>query len=448
MTISSEGAPSGAFWTYRLAKPNTRTKLVGQKALAVYLESLESLYPGTHRLLLDTAGRDLLTGADRSQLWARAKSGRTRFVPTGPILTARLSRDQHYVLVFAPAYRNVFQPFRPYYLLLLGVIALLCWVIAFQLASPLKQLAETVRRFGAGDLAARANSKRRDEIGDVARAFDEMAKRIETLLTAERRLLQDISHELRSPLARLSFAVELARTSPDREGAVARVNKEIRRLTDLVESLLEVTRAEGDPSARSLDRVALTDLLGDLVENCSLEANARSCRVLLTGTTPLILRADRELLRRALENILRNAIRHAPAGSNIEIVLNGTAANASVSVRDYGPGIPPEALTSIFKPFFRVDTSRDTSTGGVGLGLAIAQRAIHVHHGRVWAENAEPGLRVCVDLPLEGRPRRYLGGVLPGKVLLQEPSTRSPCQSASDAFVSDIASQRRMCKDL
>jgi signal transduction histidine kinase len=373
----------------------------GRQALSAYLESLESIYPGTHRFLLNTGGQDLLTGADRSPLWAKARSGRTRLDLTGPILTARLSRDANYVLVFAPAYRNIFQPFRPYYLLLLGAIALLCWVIAFQLASPLKELAETVRRFGAGDLAARVNSKRRDEIGDVARAFDEMARRIETLLNAERRLLQDISHELRSPLARLSFAAELARTSPDREGAVVRVNKEIQRLTDLVESLLEVTRAEGDPSARSLDRVALSDLLADLVENCNLEANAHGCRMVMSGSTHLILRADRELLRRALENILRNAIRHAPAGSNIEIILNRTTANASVSVRDYGPGIPPKALTSIFKPFFRVDTSRDTSTGGVGLGLAIAQRAIHIHHGRVWAENAEPGLRVCVDLPLE-----------------------------------------------
>jgi two-component system, OmpR family, sensor histidine kinase CpxA len=115
------------------------------------------------------------------------------------------------------------------------------------------------------------------------------------------------------------------------------------------------------------------------------------------------LRGDRELLRRAIENIVRNAIRHAPEGSSIDIALNGklngSGANATVSIRDYGPGVPRDALRSIFKPFFRLDHSRDSASGGVGLGLAIAQRAIQVHNGEVWAENAEPGLRVCLTLP-------------------------------------------------
>ena len=130
-------------------------------------------------------------------------------------------------------------------------------------------------------------------------------------------------------------------------------------------------------------------------------ANARECRLILRGSSDLVLHGDRELLRRALENILRNAIRHAPEGTDIEITLNNTAMNASISVRDYGPGVPAEALTAIFTPFFRVDNSRNTATGGMGLGLSIAERAIRVHHGNLWAENAEPGLRVCVDLPVE-----------------------------------------------
>jgi two-component system sensor histidine kinase CpxA len=228
-----------------------------------------------------------------------------------------------------------------------------------------------------------------------------MADRMEKLLTAERRLLQDISHELRSPLARLSFAAELARTSPDREAAAMRVNKEIDQLTDLVQSLLHVTREEGDLSTRKLEPVALDTLVNRLLEDCEIEAAARDCRLVSTGSNEVELLADPVLLRRAMENILRNAIRHAPPESTVEVALDVTEGKASLTVRDYGPGVPVGALTQIFKPFFRVDSSRNADSGGVGLGLAIAQRAINVHHGHVWAENAEPGLRVSVELPLD-----------------------------------------------
>jgi len=138
-----------------------------------------------------------------------------------------------------------------------------------------------------------------------------------------------------------------------------------------------------------------------VVDDCGMEATMRGCRLLLMGSEHFHLRADRELLRRAIENIVQNAIRHAPNGSSVDITLNGSAANASVSIRDYGPGVPADSLGAIFKPFFRLDHSRDTASGGVGLGLAIAQRAIQVHNGQVWAENAGPGLRVCVSLPAD-----------------------------------------------
>ena len=212
-------------------------------------------------------------------------------------------------------------------------------------------------------------------------------------------MLQDISHELRSPLARLSFAAELSRTATDRDAAAARVTKEVDRLTDLVGKLLQANRDDGDRFSSNLEIVALNALLSDIVQNCEIEAEARGCRLTLSQTTSLELQADRELLRRAVENICRNAIRHAPPGSDIEITMNREAGSAWVSVRDYGCGVPAEALTKIFEPFFRVDNSRDTATGGVGLGLAIAKRAIQVHDGHIWAENAGPGLRVSFDLP-------------------------------------------------
>jgi two-component system sensor histidine kinase CpxA len=373
----------------------------GKDRLALYLQTLVRNYPGFQYFLV-SGGRDLITGEDRSRLLARTNSRWEILDLLGPLSVSTSSPGNQYAFIATVPSRQVsVRVYLPYYLVLLCAIVLLCWVLTFQFASPLNKLAEAVRRFGAGDLATRVHTLRRDEIGELARAFDQMANRIETLLTAERRLLQDISHELRSPLARLSFAAELARTSSDREGAALRVNKEIQRLTGLVENLLEVTRAEGDPGERNTDQVALDTVVREVVDDCGLEASARGCRLLLKGSQHLYLRADRELLRRAIENIVQNAIRHAPAGTSIEITLQATAANASISVRDYGPGVPAEALTNIFKPFFRLDHSRATASGGVGLGLAIAQRAIQVHNGQVWAENAEPGLRVCVALPVE-----------------------------------------------
>jgi two-component system sensor histidine kinase CpxA len=249
-------------------------------------------------------------------------------------------------------------------------------------------------------LTARAHFTRGDEIGQMASAFDQMGERIETLLTAERQLLRDISHELRSPLARLSFAAELLRTADDREAAAARIRKEIARLTVLVGSLLDMTRAEGDPEARKFESIALGGLLEGIAHDCRIEADAKQCRIDLTAG-PIEIAGDPELLRRAIENVVRNAIRYAPEHSPIEIGAASRRNSALITVRDYGPGVPADSLSRIFTPFYRVDQSRDSSTGGVGLGLAIAMRAISLHHGHITAVNEQPGLLVTIELPLQ-----------------------------------------------
>jgi two-component system sensor histidine kinase CpxA len=279
------------------------------------------------------------------------------------------------------------------------LIGVLCYLLAIHLASPLRGLRRVLENFGRGDLAIRYHLARRDEIGDLAQAFNRMADQITTLLSAERRLLQDVSHELRSPLARLGFAVELARTSPDREAALGRIRKEADRLNHLVDELLQLTRAEGDPGAQNLEDVDLGTLLRDLVADCALEADARECRLALTGERSVVVTGDRELLRRACENILRNAIRHAPPASAVELELTRHDGHAAVTIRDHGPGVPRPALGEIFKPFYRIESARDRSSGGVGLGLAIARRAVELHQGTVTAFNADPGLVVALDLP-------------------------------------------------
>ena len=374
----------------------------GPEQLSLYLEELYSFFPD-HHYLTDAAGKDVLTGEDRSDLLARAKHRPpTLGTRHGPFVMAVTTADGRYRFIsFVQRPPLDLWSFVPYYLLVLLAVALLCYMLAVNLAKPLKILGTAVEGFGKGNLAARINSRRQDEIGDLSRAFDQMADRIQTLLTAERRLLQDISHELRSPLARLKFAAELVRTADDREGAVIRLRKEIDRLTHLVGGLLQVTRVEGDPDSLNREVFSLSDLLRELAASCTIEADARRCRLVVRGETFLLLRADHELLRRAVENILRNAIRHAPAGSDIEIALASSPSAISVVIRDYGPGVPEEMLSSIFKPFFRVDSARDSASGGAGLGLAIAQRAVAVHSGNLSASNMYPGLQVRIELPSE-----------------------------------------------
>lgn len=404
--FSRKGGPFEKTVAFQAAEAEEAYTAGGPAALSAYLRKLH-IYFGPEHFLTDARGRDMATGADRAGLLAQA--GGDWNVPHqihGQFVLVAPTEDNQYrfIAVGRPPPFNVWS-FLPYYGLILLVVALLCWILAINLVSPLRVLAHTVERFGRGDFSARTGSRRRDEIGDLARAFDQMAGRIETLLTAERRLLQDISHELRSPLARLSFAAELTKTADDRPAAAARMKKEIDRLTDLVGALLQVTRVEGDPSSRSLERLDLDQLARELLEDSRVEADAHSCRLRLESDCEsqgaLKVIGDRELLRRAIENVLRNAIRHAPSGSSIDVTLAGSAGNALITVRDYGPGVPQEMLLKIFQPFFRVDDSRDSQTGGVGLGLAIAHRAVMAHRGRLTAENAAPGLRVRLELPLD-----------------------------------------------
>jgi two-component system sensor histidine kinase CpxA len=281
-------------------------------------------------------------------------------------------------------------------------MGIFCWILAVDIAAPLKTMAEGMTRFGAGDLNARLGVKRADEIGRLSQSFDAMADRIQLLLHAERRLLQDISHELRSPLARLSVAGQLIKREDKRVEATAQIERETERLGVLIGDLVAVTRAEGDPAASRRELVRLDLLVEEIVENCAMEADMKNCRIaVLNEVGELELQGVQELLWRAIENVLRNAILHSPPRGIVEVTLTRRGdREAQVSIRDSGPGVPPQQLDDIFQPFYRIDESRNAKTGGVGLGLAIAQRAINLHHGEIVAENADPGLRVQIRLPI------------------------------------------------
>jgi two-component system sensor histidine kinase CpxA len=160
-----------------------------------------------------------------------------------------------------------------------------------------------------------------------------------------------------------------------------------------------LTRAEGDPATLDMEVVRLDDLSQGLLDDCALEAQARGCRLVLHAEEPCSVLGERELLRWAVENVVRNAIRHAPESTPVEVRVEGGAGSVRITVRDHGPGVPEELLPHIFEPFFRVEGHRSRSSGGVGLGLAIARRAVTLHHGRITARNAAPGLAVAIDLP-------------------------------------------------
>jgi signal transduction histidine kinase len=285
----------------------------------------------------------------------------------------------------------------------LGATGLLCWLAAVSVVSPIRRAAFTIALFGQGDLTARVQTKREDEIGQLGRSFNQMAERLERLIVSERRLLGDISHELRSPLARLKFAVKLARTSSDTNSALDRIERDIDRVTSLVSDIVEITITEGDPALQGAESIQVAEILDAIVHDCAVEAGFRGCRLEVQGRIGGEVLGNRELLRRALENVVRNAIRYSPQNSAIEISLDENGHDATIAVRDYGPGVPEDTLAPIFDPFFRVEEARNSNGGGSGLGLSIAKRAIQLHHGTIAAHNASPGLRVEIMVPLMAR---------------------------------------------
>ena len=363
----------------------------GATRLSAYLANLESELPVRY-LLVDARGRDLATGEDHRSLLASATSV---YPVKGQF--ARLYSERGFQFVALARPEDVREGNPLFILLLTTVIALLCWLFSTRLASPVRSLARTAEQFGAGDISARSKIQRKDEIGDLARSFNQMAERITALVTSERRLLQDVSHELQSPLARMAVAAKLTRTAADRDAAAARLQTEIQRISEMVSGLLDITRAEGDPVALRRDPVDLRELVSDIVAGSEWEASEKQC-ALRPDLDEIIVRGNEELLRRAIENVLRNAVRYSPAGEPVDVSLRLMNNEAEVVIRDRGPGVPAGELEKIFLPFYRVESARERQTGGTGLGLSLAQRAVLLHQGTIRAENASPGLRVVIRL--------------------------------------------------
>jgi signal transduction histidine kinase len=274
-------------------------------------------------------------------------------------------------------------------------------LLAWYFARPIRTLRTAFGAVAGGRLETRIGSTmapRNDELADLGADFDRMADRLQNLMDAQRRLLHDVSHELRSPLARLQAAADLMRQQPARgDEFIARIERDTGRMDTLVGELLTLARLDGGMTGKLDEEVDLREIVADIADDARVEADAKGCAVEVEEDGTGFVHGSHELLYRAIENVVRNAVRHAPAGGTVVLSLHSSGGRQVVAVADGGPGVFEDDLAAIFDPFFRGSAGR---SDGYGLGLAITRRVVDAHGGRVWAENRpEGGLRVTLELP-------------------------------------------------
>jgi two-component system OmpR family sensor kinase len=387
----------------------------GGEGLKQWIQELSPPALRERTFVLDSDGRDLLERPlPPTPNRARAARGRTATVPIGRSLMLVGADGRTFRVIVTPGpFRGSARRFGELELpgvrvatliIALVVSAVICFFLARYLTAPVDRLRDASRRIAAGDLNVRVLPSlkgRKDDLGLLAADFDAMAERLRSLLESKQQLLRDVSHELRSPLARLQLALSLAqRGDTGTADNLARIGREADRLEQLIARALLLTRLERPALGIESERLDVAALLEEIVADVAIEADARGSRVELKTAATLELMGDREALRSAFENVLRNAVRYSPTGSQLSVRAQRSAASIEVEIEDQGPGVPEKDLALIFEPFYRVDASRDRAEGGEGLGLAIAARAVALHHGSIAARNRQAaGLTVRIVLP-------------------------------------------------
>ena len=360
-------------------------------------------------LAVDAQGRDLLDRPVPTNALARARELAASEEGTRVAREVTAAGGERYLL-FTPLEGEPRRPRRPApppppweLALIVGIASFaVSGLLAWYLSRPIRALRWAFGAAAEGRLETRARplmQGRRDEIADLGDDFDRMAEQLQGLVAAQRRLMHDVSHELRSPLARLQAAIGLARQNPDKlEASLERIEREATRLDELLGEALTLARLESGAPEAAVETVDLADLVADVAEDARFEAQALGRGLALRSVDKLLARGHSELLHRAVENIVRNAVKYTAAGTEVELDLHMAGARAAFVVSDRGPGIPPAELERVFEPFYRI--SGDT-VKGFGLGLAIARRAVLAHGGHISAHNREGGgLQVRIELPL------------------------------------------------
>jgi two-component system sensor histidine kinase CpxA len=294
----------------------------------------------------------------------------------------------------------------PQILAVILTAGLLCFGLARYISTPIGKLRRATQKLAEGDLQTRVAPEvgnRHDELASLARDFDEMAERIESLLDSQKRLTQDISHELRSPLARMNVALELAKQKSVNEATapiLERIENESNRLNEMIGRLLMLSKLESGAQDFNKQNINLTRLVENIAADADFEAQAKGKSVKILEKHNCRVFGNENLLQSAVENVLRNAVRYTREGSSVEVSLTNGKGSAEINVRDFGEGVPEAELENLFRPFYRVGEARERKTGGIGLGLAIAERAVHAHKGTIKARNTENGLIVTIKLPV------------------------------------------------
>ncbi len=396
----------------------------GPKALNAYLERLRASSVSEWYFVVDPQGEpagsplppEVMEPVERAFQSARLvmDHGIGEFVVALPLTDA--SGKKYVIVRRSPRgiLENAFSRDRASFLGKAALAALITCVLSLvaarHITQPIVKLRKTINRFARGDFSVRSKGElgnRKDEIAAMGDDFDRMADRIQALMAAQTRLLRDISHELRSPLARLGIALDLIEDNPSQDNAryVQQIRKESERMHSLTSRLITLVRLEGESPLSKGTEVDLSALLRRVCETNALEARHKECEIQCAGEEGVKVAGDEELLFSAVENVVRNAVHHSPAHTDVSVSLETTQQDglpwAVIRVRDHGPGVPEELLDDLFKPFFRVDDSRDRRSGGTGLGLAIAHDAVHRHKGTIRCSNApDGGLQVRIALPV------------------------------------------------
>lgn len=370
----------------------------GRQALGAYLNRLDHAFGG-HHFLLSREGADLVTGTNRAALLPEAPATRYRARTSGVFHLAQQSSDGRYWFAVLGGRNETGPATWAYFAVCVVVTTLLLLFSLLYLVFPLRRIRDALKSFGDGQMTMRLISRRKDEIGQLASTFDSMAERIEQSFRTERLLLQDVSHELRAPLARLSLAVHLAKQEREDE-LLRQVETNVRKLAALVGEITDFhQRWSTIENSKPFESIDLKQLLEDSIRESTIEASSRSIRITLETASVVLENARPDLIGRVIENVLRNAILHSQTGSQVDVSLTRNESDAIVSVRDFGRGVSEELLERIFDPFHK-GRSPNAEHSGLGLGLSIARRGAQWHGGSLRAENARPGLRLVATFPL------------------------------------------------
>ena len=398
---SSEAATASPRATMLLDSAAVVLRRGGSHVMREVLREWAASSAGTQLFVLDVNGRDLLErplpeglrqapAASIRQIVARDGQAYPLIAPLRLLPGGRARPPRH-------------EPPPPILPIAMGLLASLAFsaALAWYVAKPIRHLRGAFRAVTEGRLDTRVQAAmggRSDELADLGRDFDRMAQQLQAQIAAQQRLLHDVSHELRSPLARLHAAIGLARQEPAKlEATLERIERESVRLDELVGEVLTLSRLEAGTPGSPAAAIDLMEMVAGIVDDAGFEAEANGRQARFSGDGEVIATVRGELLYRAVENVIRNAVKYTAPGSVVDVRASAGAGSFEVAVSDHGPGVPEADLEAIFEPFHRIDSAAP----GYGLGLAIARRAVEFHGGQVRASNLpEGGLMVTITLPL------------------------------------------------